>query len=241
MVAGAGADPYTVPVPFFLIAHEKGYVLFDTGHNADTHKDVRASVPDQVYNGFRPDVTEGVHVLDAIKSVGVTPEEIKYVVCSHLHFDHAGGMGYFPNASYIIQRAELHYAYVPDPFIKFAYFRQDFDRDLNWLFLEGWQDNRYDIFGDGKLIIYFTPGHTPGHQSLLVNLEKDGSFLLTSDACYSPDNLNNLALSSITTDSVAYMQNLRVFRDMRNRGINIFIAHDPEAWEFVKQAPNFYE
>lgn len=240
MVAGSASQPYDIPVPYFLIEHEKGYVLFDTGHNLATVKDVKSAVTEPIYLAFRPDAYEEGYVLNALAKAGVKPEQISYVICSHLHFDHCGGMGFFPNATYVIQKRELHYAYVPDPFIKFAYFREDFDKDLNWLFLDGWNDKHYDLFGDGKLIIHFTPGHTPGHQSLLVNLEKEGPIMLTADACYASDNLNDLKLSGIVNDNAAYMANIMMFRDMRKRGIKIFLGHDPEQWLTIKKFPEFY-
>jgi len=239
-IAGCQSQPYSVPVPYFLIQHEKGYVLFDTGHNLETVKDAANVVPKPLYEGYRPEPYEDGYVLNALERVGVKPEEIMYVICSHLHFDHAGGLGHFPNATYIVQKQELHYAYVPDAFMKMAYFRQDFDRDLNWLFLNGWTDNRYDVFGDGKLIIYFTPGHTPGHQSLLVNLENEGSYMLTSDACYIEENLDKMQLSGLACDNLAFLDNLKVFKDLQKRGVNIFFGHDPEQWKSVKVFPEFY-
>jgi len=241
IVAGSPSQSYNVPVPYYLIQHEKGYVLYDTGFNPAAVKDVATALPAPIYAAYNPEVYEEGFVINALKSVGVTPEEIMYVVCSHLHFDHCGGIGLFPNATYVIQRDELNYAYTPDPFMKLIYFREDFDRDdIEWLILDGWDDNRYDLFGDGKLIIYFTPGHCPGHQSLMVNLPESGSMMLTGDACYTAENLNDLKLSGLACDNTAYVKNLKMFRDMRKRGIEIVIGHDPEAWVTLKKAPEFY-
>jgi len=240
IVVGSPNEPIELPVSYFLIEHEKGYVLFDTGHNLDTAKDLKNAVPEIIYNVFRPDAYEEGFVLNSLEKAGVKPEQITHVVCSHLHFDHAGGMGFFPNATYIVQRDELRCAYVPDPSIAFAYFKHDFDKDLNWTILDGWVDNCYDIFDDGKLIIYFTPGHSPGHQSLLVNLEKEGSFLLTSDACYCAENLDEFKLPGIVDDEAAYLANLRVFKDMQKRGVKIVFGHDPEDWTTIKKFPEFY-
>jgi len=241
IVAGAPSEPVSGPVPYYLIQHEKGYVLFDTGHNLATVEDVQKGLPEFIYHAYKPDVYKEGFVLNALEKIGVKPEEIMYVVCSHLHFDHCGGMGYFPNATYIVQKEELNYAYNPDTFMQAVYFREDFDKNLNWMTLDGWNDNKYDIFGDGKLIIYFTPGHTPGHQSLLVNLEKEGSFMLTVDACYNAEILDGLKLSALACDNSAYIKNLKMFKEMQKRGITIIIAHDPEQWKTTKTLPEFYE
>ena len=240
IIAGAPSQEFNIPVPYFLIEHKKGYVLFDSGHNKSTVNDIK-TLPQPVLDGICPGELEGCFVLDVLEKAGVKPEDIMYHVCSHLHFDHAGGIGLFPNATYIVQRQELHYAYVPDPFMKILYLREDFDKDVNWLFLDGYNDNRYDLFGDGKIIIYYTPGHTPGHQSLLVNLEKNGPIFLTSDSCYTLENLDGLLLSSLNADSSAAVNTMRSIKDLQKRGVKIITGHDPDAWLSIKKFPEFYE
>jgi len=240
-VAGGAGTKFDVPVPYFLIKHEKGWVLFDSGHNEATLKNVKNAVPEGLYAAYCPEVFEAGFVLNALKNAGVSPEEIKYHICSHLHFDHSGGIGLFPNATYVLQKQELHYAYAPDPFMKLAYFREDFDKDVNWLFLDGWNTNKYDLFDDGKIIIYYTPGHTMGHQSVLVNMPQDGPIMLAADACYTMENLDDLKLSGLACDNSAYTNTLMTFRDMRKRGVKIITGHDPEAWLGIKKFPEYYK
>jgi len=239
-VAGCAGEKFDVPVPYFLIEHEKGYVLFDSGHNKTTVNDP-TSLHEVIYGAYHPSDFGDGYVLDALAKAGVKPEEIVYHICSHLHFDHAGGIGLFPNATYVLQRQELHYAYVPDPFMKLAYLREDFDKEINWLLLDGWNDNRYDLFGDGKIILYYTPGHTPGHQSVLVNLEESGPMLLAADACYTEENLNELKLSGLGSDNSAYINTLTTFKDLQKRGVKIVTGHDPQAWLAMKKFPDFYK
>lgn len=241
LVAGSPSKQIDVPVPYYLIKHEKGYVLFDTGHNLAQVQDAKEALPEHIYAAYNPEIFEEGYVLNALERAGVKPEEIMYCICSHLHFDHDGGIGLFPNATYIVQKDELSYAFNPDPFMKAVYCRDDFDKDVNWLVLDGWNDNRYDLFGDGKIVIYFTPGHTPGHQSLLVNLEKDGPIMITVDACYTEENLDELKLSALACDNSAYIKNLITFRDMQKKGVKILIGHDPDAWASTKVFPEFYE
>jgi len=240
-VAGTAGTKFDVPVPYFLIKHEKGYVLFDSGHNKKTIEDAKNALPKVIFDAYHPaDFGDG-YVLDALAKVGVKPEEIVYHICSHLHFDHAGGIGLFPNATYVLQRQELQYAYMPDPFMKLAYLREDFDKDVNWLLLDGWHDHKYDLFDDGKIIIHYTPGHTPGHQSVQVNLKEDGPMLLAADACYTVENLTDLKLSGLACDNSAYTQTLMRFKDLQKRGVQIVTGHDPEAWLSMKTFPAFYK
>jgi glyoxylase-like metal-dependent hydrolase (beta-lactamase superfamily II) len=151
-------------------------------------------------------------------------------------------VGHFPNAKYIVQRDELHFAFTPDYYMKAAYIRKDFDKDVNWLILDGWRDDKLDLFHDGSVIIYFTPGHTPGHQSILVNLPKVGPMFFAADSCYTQQNIDNDVLPGLmwnageTVRSVQRMKNLREFH-----GATIVTGHDPEGWKAFKQAPQYYD
>jgi len=239
--ANATGIKHDAPVQYFLIEHDQGLVLFDSGPNLEIFKDPLAAVGQVMCNAYNPDLKEENYVLNALSRAGIKPADIRYVICSHLHFDHSGGIGQFPKAKYLVQRQELHYAYVHEPFMKGGYFKKDFDQEVDWLFLEGWADNKYDVFDDRRLIIYFTPGHCPGHQSLLVNTEKNGSFLLAADACYTIENLEKYLLSGLSCDNSAYIKNLQVFNDLRSRGVKIVPGHDPIAWAGFKKYPEYYE
>ncbi len=239
--AGRGVgEQFDVPVPFFLIEHPDGYVLYDTGNAYEVINNKHEHWGD-VVAAYDPVMTEDEWVVNAIQKVGVKPEDIKYVVLSHLHLDHAGGVGHFPNAKYVVQRKELHYAYVPDFYMKGAYIRKDFDKDVDWMILEGDREPQFDLFRDGKIVIHFTPGHTPGHQSLLVNLEKTGPMMLAADSCYTTENLDEDVLPGLGAEPIETVKTIQKFRIMRDQGIQIVTGHDPVAWEAFKKAPEFYE
>lgn len=239
--AGRGVgESFHVPVPFFLIDHPQGFVLYDTGCAYETIHNKHEHWGD-VVAAYDPVLTEEEWVVNAIQKVGVKAEDIKYVIQSHLHLDHAGGVGHFPNAKYIVQRKELHFAYVPDFYMKGAYIRKDFDKDVDWIILDGDKEPKLDLFRDGKIIIHFTPGHTPGHQSLLLNLEKSGPMLLAADSCYTSENLEEDVLPGLVADPISTVATIQKFRLMQEQGIQIVTGHDPVAWEKFKKAPAFYE
>ncbi len=234
-------EAFDVPVPFCLIDHPKGKVLFDTGNALEVvnnkHEHWGAIV-----GAYDPVMTEDQFCANAIKKVGCDPAEIKYVILSHLHLDHAGGVGHFPNARYVVQRDELHFAYVPDPYMKLAYIRKDFDKDVDWMILEGWQDDGFDLYGDGAIQIYFTPGHTPGHQSILVDLPNNGPTFFAADSCYTQSNLEQGILPGLmwsAGDTVRSVDRMRYLQEAR--GVKIVTGHDPESWKSVKQAPEYYD
>ncbi|MCL1863658.1 MAG: N-acyl homoserine lactonase family protein [Defluviitaleaceae bacterium] len=238
-VKGCDGIKFDVPVPYFLIQHEKGYVLFDSGHNKNTITNTK-SLNSVILDSFCPAEFGDGFVLESLKNLGVSPEEIVYHVCSHLHFDHAGGVGLFPNATYVVQEEELLFANSPPPAMEAVYFREDFDKEVKWLKLRGNKDNKYDLFGDGKLIIYYTPGHTPGTQSLLVNLEKSPPVLLAQDACFTEENLNEQKLPGAVNNGEQYMETLKIFKKMQDNGVKIITGHDPIPWQGLKKSPEFY-
>lgn len=231
---------FDVPVPFLLIDHPDGLVMFDTGnafevvHNKEEHwGDVVAA--------YDPVMTEDQWCVNAIQKVGYKPEDVKFVVLSHLHLDHAGGVGHFPNAKYIVQRDEMHFAYVPDFYMKGAYIRKDFDKQVDWMLLNGWRDDKFDLFGDQSIVIYFTPGHTPGHQSILVNLPNSGPMFFAADSCYTLENLNNVLPGLVWNpgETVKTLERMKYLRDVM--GVKIVTGHDPEAWMEYRKAPEYYD
>ena len=164
------------------------------------------------------------------------------MILSHLHLDHTGGIGEFPNATYLVQRRELEWAYVPDFYQKAAYIRADFDRDVRWQFLDGPADDGFDLFGDGSLTVWFTPGHSPGHQSLVVNLPNTGPVVLTGDACYTNEILNEDVIPGLVWSPPDCVRTIRRFRHARDvLGMTIVVGHDPDAWAAMKHAPAYYD
>jgi len=240
MGRGVGT-PFTVPVPFFLIEHGRHKILYDTGNAAAVAVDKIAHWGAGVCAAYDPVMAPGDFVVEQLARMGVSADEITHVVLSHLHLDHAGGVGAFPNATYVVQRAEMHYAYVPDFYQKGAYIRADFDKpDLRWLLLDGDRDGRYDLLGDGSVTIIPTPGHTPGHQSLLVRLPESGPWLLTGDSAYTEEIINDDVLPGLVWSPSEAIRSVRVMRTLRDQGVRIITGHDPEAFRALSLAPRAY-
>ncbi|MDR2124966.1 MAG: N-acyl homoserine lactonase family protein [Desulfovibrio sp.] len=232
---------FTVPVPYLLIEHPRGKVLFDTG-NAREILDNKKEHWGNVLAAYDPVMLPEQWCVSALRGLGVRPEDIDWVILSHLHPDRTGGIGRFPKARYLIQQDEIHYAYAPDSFMRNVYIMKDFDKPVNWYFLRGWEDDVFDLFGDGSLVIYFTPGHTPGHQSLLVNLPKTGKLFFAADSCYTDENLERRIPPGLAWnfgDCERTMQRIRHLRDAQ--GVRVIAGRDMHSWRQFKQAPYFYE
>ena len=234
-------DPYEIPVPFFLITHPRGNVLYDGGNALEVAQDARGHWG-AVVDAYEPVMSEEDFVVTQLESMDVDPASIRYVIQSHLHLDHSGAIGHFPNAEYIVQRRELEYAFTPDWFQKPAYIRKDFDRDVKWIYLDAEHDDGYDLFGDGIIKTMFTPGHAPGHQSVVLDLPNEGPMMLTADACYTMDHYNETALPGLIHSAADVANSTRkVRRLVEGHGATLVTGHDPEEWPKFKKAPEFYD
>jgi glyoxylase-like metal-dependent hydrolase (beta-lactamase superfamily II) len=240
MNQGVG-ESYEIPVPWFLLTHPDGYTLIDGGLAVEGLPDPYAYWGSSAEQ-FKPVMSEKQGCLAQLKSIGIAPEDIRYVLLSHLHSDHTGAIGRFPHATYVVQRREYEYAFAPDWFTAGAYCRKDYDRpELNWLFLNGPSDDSYDLYGDGTLECIFTPGHSPGHQSFLIRLPSGKNFMLAIDAAYTLDHYHERALPSLMTSATDVAQSVRKLRQLTEQNNAVFIpGHDPEEWRKNRLAPAYY-
>lgn len=190
---GGGDEIITVPIPAYLIVHPKGNVVYDTGFPLECLDD-----PGHFGEGlaaYQVNMTRDNHIVEQVRLAGFDPASVRYVVQTHLHFDHVGAIGHFPDAEFLVHRDDWDYAHAPDWFIQFAYPLKDIDRGVNrWVYLDGLTTaNFHDIYGDGRLRLLVSPGHTPGQLSLVVKLENT-SILLTGDAVVNEDHWADEAL-----------------------------------------------
>ena len=98
-----------------------------------------------------------------------------------------------------------------------------------------------DLYGDGSIKIIFTPGHSPGHQSILIKLPKSGNILLTIDAAYTVDHWENKCLPGLVTSSSQAAESVKKLRKIaKEHNALVVTGHDPDAWKTFKKAPMFY-
>lgn len=156
------------PLVAYLVTDGNTKILVDTGAFVPENGYVPAGQPNGPYIQL-----EDQRIDRALSKLGVTCDEIRTVVLSHLHWDHAGSCHFFKNAEFIVQKIEYEYALHPIKIHQFPYRKEEFE-DLNFRFVNG------DVeIADGlKLIL--TPGHTPGSQTLLVNTSA-GIYALVAD------------------------------------------------------------
>ena len=223
--------PVTIPVPFYLIDHPKGLALFDTGMKLDNWPSQYRPDGDQ-----RPD-----QMIDLqLANIGYKPDDIKYVIMSHLHLDHAGGMPLFPKSTFIVRKSELRAAWWPEAF-QVHYIFDDYKDTRGFNYIELDDTEAFDVFQDGSVICIDTKGHSQGHQSLVVNLPNSGKFVLTADAAAMAEILDEGVLPSVAWNAEEALRSLRKVQHMKREGAIVLMAHDPDQWAATRLAPEYYE
>ncbi len=226
-----------VPVPFYLIRHPQGDVVVDGGNPLAVARDARAhwgALADQ----FSVHMSEEQHCVAQLRQVGIAPESVRHVVQTHLHIDHTGALGHFPDATVIVHARELDAARTVEPPHVHGYVRADYERaGLRWRTVEG----ELDLFGDGAIRVLQTPGHSAGHMSLLLDLEETGRVLLTADAA---DNLSQwegrerLRVLCSRDDATRSLERLRELAGETDA--LVVFGHDPDSWSQLRHAPDRY-
>jgi glyoxylase-like metal-dependent hydrolase (beta-lactamase superfamily II) len=205
----------------YLIKHGDDYMLWDTGHAMTM-----------------PKVAPKVSLVDLLAKIDVKPDQIKYVGISHYHADHTGQVSSFPKATLLIGAKEWEAISAPKP-----------AEGVNYKPFESWikGDSKVepvptdkDVFGDGSVIMLRTPGHTPGHSSLLVKLPQMGAVILTGDAVHFRENLDSDGVPSFNYDRAQTVASLeRIKKIAANLKATIIIQHDARDVEKLPVFPAF--
>jgi glyoxylase-like metal-dependent hydrolase (beta-lactamase superfamily II) len=217
MLAGQSGE-FRMPVPAFLIEHPQGLVLFDTGLHPELARSTARMRGLEKF--FTPSLSPDGSVGPRLRAAGYDPADVAIIVTSHLHFDHCGGHVEVPNARVAVQRDEWAAAHGA---ASAAYNGEDFDlgHDVEQL------DGAHDVFGDGRLLVEPTPGHTPGHQSLVV----DGTYVLVGDACYCRLALDSDTLPPSAFDHARQREGFAWLRHQEAMGRTLVFSHDLGQWE----------
>ena len=232
-----------IPTTSVVIEHPKhGLVLWDTGINeavADPERGDAYWGPG-LRAAFGTQAFTREHVVDKqLEKLGLQPNDVRYVVYSHLHLDHAGGMSYFPEAVHVVQRDEIRYALWPDPWTRPVYCQNDYRdiRKLNILELDG----DFDLFNDGTLRLVKTPGHAPGHQVLIVDLPNRGRVCLAADTGHQRDGFDNMVPMPWDWSTSAMTMTRMRMKQLERSGIPLFFCHDAGDFAKLPQGGQFWD
>jgi N-acyl homoserine lactone hydrolase len=218
------SGPGALAVSCYLIKHRQGWLLWDTGI-----PDAIASMPTGQKSGAGV-WTSRRTLTSQLAELGLKPSDINYLALSHSHGDHVGNVDLFGQATLVIQKTEYDWP-LPDG-------RPRFNPDRKAIKAEGDRD----IFGDGSVVLIATPGHSPGHQCLLVNLPKTGALLLSGDAVHTRANWDSHRVPERNFNVPQSLASLdRMAAVLRETKAQLWIGHETSEVAQRKYAPAFYE
>jgi N-acyl homoserine lactone hydrolase len=229
--------PGSLVDPCFLIRHPKGILLWDTG------------LGDALLGRTDPANDAGVslrvraRLLDQLASIGIAPPNVTYVAFSHFHLDHTGNANAFRAATWILNQAELDWALAAatPPVIDLKSFSAY--KTAATQMIRG----DYDVFHDGTVRILQAPGHTPGHQVLLLKLAKSGLVLLSGDLYHLRSDRPRagekaarvMPINTSRADSLASVDRIETI--LKNTHARLVIQHDPEDYKLLPVSPAYLE
>ena len=219
----------------YLIQHAQGWMLWDTG-NADS----LAARPDGVsVAGGTITVFMKKPLAESLKEIGVAPGDIRHLALSHAHGDHSGNANLFTGATLYVQTAEYAAMFGPEP-QKFGFIPANFDklRASPKMIVDG----DYDVFGDGSVTIKAAPGHTPGHQVLVVRLPASGRVMLSGDMVHLGYSWTYGVVPSFNFNVPQSMATIAAMKDYAAKaGTQLWINHDMEQHAKIPKSPKFVD
>lgn len=223
-----------LPIYAWVIEHEEGFIVVDTGETHKTNK-----------KGYFPkwhpyyalavdfDVKEGDEIGPQLHEMGIDPiKDVKKVIMTHLHTDHAGGLHHFPNSEIFIEKNEFSAASGTGGILA-GYLPHRWPKWLNPTLISLPNvsffnfDQSHAVTKDGKIRIVNTPGHVAGHISVIVEMD-DVFYFLAGDTSYTQENMLKLIPDGIGThQSMNTLQNIKSFAEANP---TIYLpSHDPDA------------
>jgi len=223
--------PGVLSDPCFVIRHPKGILVWDTGLG-DKLAETKGGVDIEIGH-MQVDAT----LLDQLKAIGLSPADVTYLSFSHTHFDHTGNANEFPDATWILNKAELAWAESkPGPFVNLDTF-SDYKTAKKQMI-----DGDYDVFGDGSVMILKTPGHTPGHQSLELKLKKAGVVILSGDLFHQRDNYRFRRVPPFNYERADTLASIdRVDTILKNTKGRLVVQHDLGDFKSLPKFPKYLD
>ena len=203
-----------MPIYAYLIEHPKGLVLVDTGQSYEMRDGATI-------------MEEQDTIINKLSKLGYKPDDIDYIVMSHLHLDHSGYMNDFPNSTFIVRKEELKAAWWPEA-CEGGYVFPTFEKTRGYKFIQPTDEEDYDIFMDGTIVLIDTKGHSRGHQSVVLNLPNTGKTVLINDAAPIKEVLERTLLPGTCTDNWQAIRSVQKLQHLEACGYKMIFAHDPD-------------
>lgn len=215
-----------------LVAHPRGTLLWETG----LHESVNRLPASADARPGRPRAGDHISrtLASQLEEIGYGPGRITFLALSHAHWDHTGNVRDFPGATWLVQKAERESIFGSTPLPN----QQDFaglDRSKAVVL-----DGDHDLFGDGTVRLILTPGHSPGHQTLFVQLPQTGSVILSGDLYHFGEELT-LPPAEGRNAAQSAASRARIQALAAATGAQLWIQHDARQVAKLRKAPEYYQ
>ena len=221
------------PVYNLLVEHPEGTILWDTGSHPDAGS---GHWPSELYAEFEHYDAADRDLETALGEIGYRIEDVDYVIQSHLHPDHAGGLHRFAGTDtpVFVHREELKHAYysAKTDAGEDAYLPADFDRDLEWRIVHGDRETHFE-----GIELLHLPGHTPGLMGMRIDLENAGTVVFAGDEFYLRENFEERRPlgGGLLWSKREWFESLRLIEELQRRhDASVFCGHAPEALEALR-------
>jgi len=218
----------------YMIQHGPSLFLWETGYTDDI-----AGKPEgfSALNG-QMNWTLETSLESKFKAMRIPLSDVTHVAMSHMHQDHVGNAKLFPKAKLYIQEAEYDAAFGPDAVKNFRTANQYYNALKNNPVQK--LNGDHDVFGDGSVVILSTPGHTPGHQSLLVRLA-GGTYVLSGDVAHFKSNWDNRRIPEHNFNKEQTLASMdKIAALVKAENATLLIGHDKDQSDTIKKAPLNY-
>ncbi len=230
---------YWAPIPCFLVEHPAGPVLIDTGLHPSCAEGLRENMGRAGALSYKVRMAPEQAIAQQVRARGIDPSSVKLVVMTHLHWDHASGVSEWPAATFVVAAVEWDSANAHG--VLRGYYHHHFKPAFDWRTIDyaDVQISPYenfsrsvDLFGDGSVRLVFTPGHSEGHQSVVLRLSGGREAVLIADAAYNRRTLDESLLPTLVTDADQFRNSLREIQLYLEPRANAVVVpgHDPDAW-----------
>ena len=230
-----------VPIVAFLVEHPGvGPIIIDTGFHPSVATDPKQNLG-RVYAGLYNIHMKPEQALSAQlrEQKGIDPSDVNVAIMTHLHMDHASAISEFTSATYVLGSGEWR-AFHANRFALDGYIRHHVEHAVEYkevpydsAAIDSYSTfgRSYDLFGDGSVRLVATPGHTHGHQSVILRL-KDREALVTGDATYFLRTIEDERRGWVMADEHKWRRSIGEIRLYRRENPDAMIipGHDPEEW-----------
>ncbi len=216
----------------YLIVHPKGTLMWDAGVIADSQFKGTEPVKEGISTATKP-------LLPQLAAAGYKPSDITYFAMSHYHSDHTANANAFAGSTWIVQKAERDAMFAATPAAITAPATFSALKDAKTTVLE---NEDFDVFGDGSVVVMSTPGHTPGHQVLFVKTAKRGPIVLAGDLYHYPEERTTGKTPSFefnAAQSKVSRNHIEIF--LKQTGAQLWIEHDIATHANLPKSPKYID